>query len=142
MTPVRWFSKCQRSIETSTYGAELAALKTAVEEAIAMLHTLRSIGIYVPNPVRILVDNKGAVDSATISGSVLKKRHSSIAYNKARECVAAGLIDIYHTRSGHNVADVFTKPVGKPSFNGLLSTFMYGFTKDDAETQYGTEQEE
>jgi hypothetical protein len=142
MTPVRWFSKRQGSIETSTYGAELAALKTAVEEAIAMLHTLRSIGIYVPNPVRILVDNKGAVDSATISGSVLKKRHSSIAYNKARECVAAGLIDIYHTRSGHNVADVFTKPVGKPSFNGLLSTFMYGFTKDDAETQYGTEQEE
>jgi hypothetical protein len=131
MTPVRWFSKRQGSIETSTYGAELVAVKTAVEEATAMLHTLRSIGVNCPNPVRILVDNEGAFKSASIPGSVLKKRHSSIAYNKARESVAAGMVDFYWVKTNYNIADVLTKPLGKATFQNLLSTFMFGFKKGE-----------
>jgi hypothetical protein len=139
-TPIRWSSKRQSSIETSTYGAELAALRIAVEEAITTLHTLRSIGVNVQGPVRILADSKSAVDSTSIPGSVLRKRHSSIAYHKVRESVAAGMVDLYHVGSTNNVADVFTKPKGRPEFCRLLGTFMYGFepTTRDGEDDSGS----
>jgi hypothetical protein len=96
-----------------------------------MLHTLRSIGVNCPNPVRILVDNEGAFKSASIPGIVLKKRHSSIAYNKAREAVASGIVDFYWIKSNNNIADVLTKPLGRATFQTLLSTFMFGFNKGE-----------
>jgi hypothetical protein len=131
-TPIKWSCKRQSSIETSTYGAELAALKTATEEAIAMVHTLRSIGVRVSTPVKIFCDNKSVVDCSTIPANVLQKRHSSIAYHKVRETVAVGLIQVFHIKSENNVADVLTKPLTSIEMSSHFKHFMSGFKSDES----------
>ena len=87
-------------------------MRVAVEEAIVTANTLRSIGV----SVRILCDNKGVVDNSTIPGRALKKKHTSIAYNKTREVIASRLAVIYHMDGTENPADVLTKPLDKMSF--------------------------
>jgi hypothetical protein len=43
-TLVSWRSKRQASVQTSTFGAELTALKKEVEEGITLHYYLRSMG--------------------------------------------------------------------------------------------------
>eukprot|EP00957_Ditylum_brightwellii_P126708 9657560-Ditylum_brightwellii.AAC.1 len=40
-----WLSKRQKSVHTSTFGAEVTALKVAVEEAVMLRYHLKSMGI-------------------------------------------------------------------------------------------------
>ena len=44
-TPVIYSSKWQGAIETSTYGAEFCAMKTAVEETMVVHYMLQSVGV-------------------------------------------------------------------------------------------------
>ena len=46
-TPVKWISKQQKTIETSTYGAELVAAKHAVETILEYRTMLRLMGANV-----------------------------------------------------------------------------------------------
>ena len=43
-TPVKWYSKQQNTIETSTYGSELVAARIATEFAIELRYKLRMLG--------------------------------------------------------------------------------------------------
>ena len=40
-TPIIWKSRRQGAVQTSTYGAELCAMRMAVEEAITIRYMLR-----------------------------------------------------------------------------------------------------
>ncbi|MGH2412903.1 MAG: reverse transcriptase domain-containing protein, partial [Microcystaceae cyanobacterium] len=121
----KYVSKRQGTIESSTFGAEFAAMRVAVEESIAVQNTLRSLGIPT-EPVTILGDNLSVIHNSTIPGSVLKKKHISIAYHKVRECVAAGIIEVSHITSKDNLADILTKSLGSIIFRQLLSRCMKG----------------
>ena len=101
-------------------------MRVAVQEAIAVTNTLKSIGIPFKGRVRILGDNKGVIDNSTISGSMLKKKHISIAYHKVRESIASGLCDIFHVSGKENPADILTKPLGSDIYRNHLRKFMYG----------------
>ena len=46
MAPIAWHSKKQGSIETSSFGSELSAMKTAVEMIEGLRYKLRNISFY------------------------------------------------------------------------------------------------
>ena len=46
--PILWYSKKQNSFETSTFGSEFMALKTAIEQIIGMCCKLRMMGVPIP----------------------------------------------------------------------------------------------
>ena len=46
-TPIDWYSKMQATVETTTYGSEFVASKTASEQIIDSRLTLRYLGIDV-----------------------------------------------------------------------------------------------
>ena len=73
--PYKWFHKRQMSVEASTFVAEYAALRIAVEEAVAVTHTLCSLGIPLAKPVNIYCDNQAVTVNSTTPGSILKKKH-------------------------------------------------------------------
>jgi hypothetical protein len=125
-TPYKWISKRQTCITTSTFGAEFAAMRIAVEEAIAVVNLLKSIGIPIKGKVRILGDNKSVIDNSTIPGSALKKKHTSIAYHRVRECIAVGLCDVYHIKGVDNPADILTKAISGDAFKSHVSKLMSG----------------
>jgi hypothetical protein len=43
--PIRWVSKRQKTVETSTYGSELVASRVATELILEIRYMLRSLGV-------------------------------------------------------------------------------------------------
>lgn len=114
--PVYWHSKEQHTIETSTFGSEIVAGRIAVEKIMEYRYKLRMMGVPIEGPATFFCDNKSVVISCSIHSNSLKKRHNALAYHKMRECVAAGIIQIFHVQGQNNIADSLTKPVDGTTF--------------------------
>ena len=125
MSPVLWYSKRQNTVETSTFGSEIVALRIAIELIDSLRYKLRMFGVPLSGPARVFCDNESVVKTTTIPESRLKKKHCSIGYHRIRESVAAGAVLIYYETSETNLADLFTKPLSasrrEPLVQGLLS---------------------
>lgn len=80
-----WYSKKQTSIETSTFGAEFSAMKTAVELIEGIRYKLRMMGVPIEDPAIIKGDNMSVIKNSSIPESVLKKKSNSVAYHYVRE---------------------------------------------------------
>ena len=71
--PIVWYSKRQNTVETSTFGSEFIAMKTAVEQIEALRYKLRMFGVPLEGPTNIFCDNKSVFKNASIPDSTLKK---------------------------------------------------------------------
>lgn len=109
MAPISWFSKKQSTVESSTFGSEMVALKIATEKIIGLRYKLRMMGVPIEGPTNVFCDNDSVAKSATNPEATLSKKNVSIAYHKCRESFAAGVMNIYFQYSEDNLADVFTK---------------------------------
>jgi hypothetical protein len=107
--PIRWFSKRQNTVESSTFGSEFVALKIAMELNIAMRYKIRMMGIPLLGPTNTFVDNRSVVTNVTVPESTLQRRHNAIAYHKCREECAAGAARCAFERGAHNCSDGLTK---------------------------------
>jgi len=110
-TPIFWFSRRQSVVAGSTYEAEFIALKLAVDEIRGVRYLLRSMGIRVNQPARLLGDNEGVLQSASRYDAGLKKKHVGIAYHRCREAMACGICTFHKIPSGSNISDLLTKPL-------------------------------
>ena len=127
-TPISWISKRQGAIATSTYTAEMAAAKTAAEEAISIRYMLRSLGVPVEGRTFLWGDNLGSLTSQDNPGAQCKKKHSQVAFHYVRECNAAGIIDVRKIHTDFNLSDPFTKPLGRIAFDRAFDR-IYGLRK-------------
>ena len=123
-TPIKWYSKRQNTLETSTYGAELVALRIAIELIIEYRYKLRMMGIPIEGASQVLCDNKSVVLSTSLPSSTLKKKHNALAYHRVREAVAAGIVKVSHIPGTENVADILTKPTDGPTFRKHLKSML------------------
>ena len=119
-TPVRWISKRQKTVETSTYGSELVAGKMATELIMEYCCSLIMMGVEPDGPALMLGDNNSVVLNCTMPHSVLKKKHNACSHHRIREAVAAGIIKFAHIPSTMNCADILTKPLPGPQFRELV----------------------
>jgi hypothetical protein len=117
-TPIIWRSKRQGAVQTSTYGAEFSATRTATEEAITIRYMLRSLGIPVSKPSDLSGDNAGVISNATTPEASLKKKHVALSYHSVRESVSAGIIHPHQIMSKDNIVDLLTKPLDRGTFMG------------------------
>jgi hypothetical protein len=90
--PIRWVSKCQKTVETSTYGSELVASRIATEIILEIRYMLRSLGVALDRSESMLGDNMSVILNATVSSSVLKKKHNAITYHRVREAIASRMM--------------------------------------------------
>ena len=123
--PVTWFSKRQTTVETSTFGCEFIAMKTAVEHIEALRYKLRMFGIPIEGPTNVFCDNEAVFKNTTIPDSTLKKKHTTICYHRAREAVAACTMWVAKEGTATNLADLFTKPLMDSRRAFLLDRFTY-----------------
>ncbi len=124
-TPIRWISKRQKTVESSTYGSELVAARIATELILELRYTLRMLGVPLDGPALMLGDNMSVVLNTTVPSSVLKKKHLGIGYHRVREAVAAKILRFAHIPSEDNVADVLTKPLGNIAFHRLVRPILF-----------------
>jgi hypothetical protein len=59
--PIRWVSKCQKTVKTSTYGSELVASRVATELILEIRYMLRSLGVALDGLALISEDNMSVV---------------------------------------------------------------------------------
>ncbi|KAL7570520.1 hypothetical protein ACA910_004296 [Epithemia clementina (nom. ined.)] len=120
MTPIDWYSKCQATVETATYGSEFVAAKTATEQAMDLRGMLRYLGVPIVERTYMLGDNKSVVTSGTLPHSILNKRHNALAYHRVCEAIAAKIILFYWIESKANKADIFSKHWDHASVSDII----------------------
>ena len=86
---------------------------------------MRMFGIPIDNPTNVFCDNEAVTKNVTLPESTLKKKHNVIAYHRAREAVAAGMIRVAKEDGRTNLADVLTKPLPQVTKDFLCDRFMY-----------------
>ena len=123
-TPVKWVSKRQKTVETSTYGSELVAARIAVETIMEYRYNLRMLGVEVDGPAMMLGDNKSVILNTTVPSSMLNKKHVACNYHRVREAVAARILTFVHIDTDKNLADIMTKPLGKTQHMKLMNRLI------------------
>ncbi len=108
-TPIEWFSKRQNTVETATYGSEFVAARIAVDQIVDLRYTLRMLGVPLTGPSWMFGDNLSVVNSSTMPGGKLLKRHNILNYHRVREAQAVGIINFVHMNGKDNPADICTK---------------------------------
>ena len=124
-TPVKWISKRQKTVESSTYGSEMVAARVATDLAVEFRYALRMLGVEVDGPAQMFGDNKSVIINTTIPSSQLKKKHNAICYHRVREAIAAKIINFFHIRSENNYADIMTKPLPVNAFYRLVKPMLF-----------------
>jgi hypothetical protein len=125
--PIVWYSKRQNTVETSTFGSELVALRVTTEIIEALRYKLRMFGIPIAGPCDVFCDNESAVRSTSVPTSTLNKKHNSIAYHKVREAAAMGMLRVTKEPTETNCSDLFTKCLTTPRRRKLLEMIVGGF---------------
>lgn len=123
--PVIAYSKRQNSVECSTYGSELVAMRQAVDLLKGLRYKLRMFGVPIEGPSDIFCDNESVFKNVSKPDSTLSKKQHSISYHSCREAVAAKIVRVAHEPTATNLADVFTKCLSKPRRESLLNRFMF-----------------
>ena len=109
-SPILWASRRQNTVETLTFGSECVMLRTARDVIFAQRYKLRMFGIPLEGTSQVYYDNQGVVKNASISESVLSKKHNAIDYHAVREAAATGvLLQVHKEDTQTNLADLFTK---------------------------------
>ena len=124
-TPIYWFSKKQKSVETATYGSEFVAAKIATEQIMDLKYTVRMMGIPLDGPAWMFGDNQSVIVSSTLPHSALNKRHNALAYHRVREAVAAGVMYFMKVSGKTNVSDIFTKFLPWADFWPLVQPLLF-----------------
>jgi hypothetical protein len=124
-TPVAWFSKRQKTVETATYGSEFVAAKIATEQIMDRRYTLRMMGVPLDGKAYMFGDNQSVITSGTIPHSSLNKRHNALAYHRVCEAIASDVIWFFHISGKINPADVLTKFLGHATFWPLIKPFLF-----------------
>ena len=123
--PVIWYSKRQNTVESSSFGSEFIAMRSAVEAIIALRIKLRYFGVPIHGPANVLADNESVVRNTRDFESTLHKKHNAIAYHRCREAVAAGIIRVGKVHTDYNLADAFTKPLTAAKREALFGDWTY-----------------
>ena len=125
-TPAFYLSKGQGAIKTSTYSAEFCAMKTGVEETIAIRYMMQCLGVNVETASLICGDNMEVIQNSTIKLGLLKKKHVAISYHKTREAFASGTVNPIKTDGTINYANVLMKYQYLKTFQLITGSYFYG----------------
>jgi hypothetical protein len=124
--PVKWYSKRQKTVETSSYGSELVAARIAIELVQELRYKLRMLGVPIIESTTMYGDNMSVVLNTTVPSSQLKKKHNAISYHHIREAIAAKIIRFAHILpSSQNIADILTKPLPVNTFEHLVQPILF-----------------
>lgn len=111
-TPMDWYCKKQATVETATYGSEMVAARTCVEQIIELRNTLRYLGVPIRDKSFMFGDNQSVVNSAMQVHSKLHKRHVLLSYHRVREAIASKMVLFFHIPGDINPADILSKHWG------------------------------
>ena len=115
--PIAWKSKAGKSVTLSSTEAEYVASSEIAKEAIFVKNLLDSIGIEIELPIKIRVDNVGAIYLANNYSTSQRTKHIDIRAHFLREYIENGILKVEFIRSEDNDADILTKNTSEELFH-------------------------
>ena len=128
---IDWCSKLQNSVASNVFEAEYMILSDLSKQLLSFRWLLWQTKI--PKLVTrlsssIFCDNMAALKLAESAGGTRKSKHIAIRYHVVRELVSNGVISIEHVETAENVADIFTKALGRVKFE-KFAHMLLGYTE-------------
>ena len=123
--PIIWYSKLQKTVESSAFGSEFVAMRTLIEHNRALQYKLRMFGIPFYDSTKILSDNESVVNNSSKLASTLNKKHNSIACHATRWAVAAGEAVVGWIPTSQNLVDALTKRLPKAARERLFGGWTF-----------------
>jgi len=116
---VSWFSKKESSIALSTNEAQYVVAASCCTQLLWMMQTLQDIQITCTPPISILCDNRSAMSISKNPVMHSETKHILIKYHFLREQVLEQKVKLEYVPSKERVADIFTKPLPRETFEYL-----------------------
>jgi histone deacetylase 1/2 len=115
---IAWSARKQATVSRSSTEAEYKAVANATAELIWIQSLLRELGISQDQLPVLWCDNIGATYLSSNPVFHARTKHIEVDYHFVRERVAQKLLQIKFIPSKDQLADIFTKPLPLPQFEG------------------------
>jgi hypothetical protein len=117
---ISWKSRAQRSVTLSSTESEYVGLTEMVCEILFAKNLLLDISIKVDFPIKVFLDNTGAIHMTKNRTTGGRTKHIDTRYHFIRELVDDGTIEVNFVGTADNEANMFTKNVGEDEYNKML----------------------
>jgi hypothetical protein len=124
MAFVSWSAKQQSTVALSTLDAEYIQQSEGAREAFWLRGFFGELSMLQEEPTPLRVDNAGAMALAQRKAFYDRSKHLDVKCHYTREMVATGVVALLRVDSADNVADVFTKPLGRIKFQKFLAYLL------------------
>jgi hypothetical protein len=122
--PVVMKSKMMQTIALSVTEAELSAATSCAQDMIFVMHLLTSMELTVKKPMRLYVDNKGAVDLANNWSVGGRTRHIEVRQYFLRELKEDGICEVIWISGENMPSDTLTKNLSRQPFERHNKRFV------------------
>lgn len=128
-SPISWHSKRQTTVALSSTEAEYRSLSDATRELVRINTLLTDLRVKQHIPTTIFCDNESAIKFAYIPVFHQWTKHISTHYHYSREKIESREIQVLFKPSYEQLANLFTKPLGKNLFEKFSSKLHLVSTK-------------
>ncbi|GJW56980.1 hypothetical protein Tco_0103711, partial [Tanacetum coccineum] len=117
---VSWSSKRQKSAAISSTEAEYIALSGCYAQILWMRSQLTDYGLGF-NKIPMYRDNKSAIALCCNNVQHSRSKHIDIRYHFIKEQVENGAVELYFVNTEYQLADIFTKALGRERIEFLTN---------------------
>ncbi|GJS92851.1 retrovirus-related pol polyprotein from transposon TNT 1-94 [Tanacetum coccineum] len=127
---VSWSLKSQKSAAISSTEAEYIALSGCYAQVLWMRSQLTDYGFGF-NKITMYCDNKRAIALCCNNVQHSRSKHIDIRFHFIKEHVENGVIELYFVNTEYQLADIFTKALGRERIEFLINKLrMRSFTPE------------
>ena len=123
-SPISCTSSKQNVVALSTCEAEYLAASTAVQQTTWLRRILSECHQTQTTPTPLYLDNSSAIQIAKNTAPTKRRKLIDIRHHHLHHHIARSTVQVQHIPSAQNLADPFTKPIGKTRFSQLLNTIL------------------